>query len=78
MIDHRSEGKLKIDHLQIFYNCKINWIIVMKTIHLSLLLGYEYGITLIYYSKNDISRIIVNSRHNDGCFMVVFICLYHK
>ena len=57
MIDHRSEGKLKIDHLQIFYNCKINWIIVMKTIYLSLLLGYEYGITLIYYSKNDISRI---------------------
>ena len=32
-IDHRSEGKLKIDHLQIFYNCKMNWTIVMKTIH---------------------------------------------
>ena len=32
VIDHRSEGKLKIDNLQIFYNCKMNWIIVMKTI----------------------------------------------
>ena len=45
---------------------------------LSLLLGQEYGITLIYYNKNDISGIIVNSRHNDDCFMVVFVCLCCK
>ena len=56
-----------------FYNCKIDWIIVMKTIYYHKLLGYEYRITLIYYSKNDISRIVFNSRHNEDCFMVVFI-----